>query len=54
MNTLTVDRAQPTAQNDQHDRTNPELRVARGMLWAVAAGGVLWCLIGLAVWFGVH
>lgn len=35
-------------------RINTELRAARGLLWSVAGGVVLWCLIGLAVWFAVH
>jgi len=54
MTTLTVDRPQTTAQNDPQGRTNPELRAARGVLWAVVAGGGLWCLIGLAAWFGLR
>jgi hypothetical protein len=50
MDTLTVDKPQVIVRSDPHDHMNPELRSARGVLWGVAAGGVLWCLIGSALW----
>ena len=54
MDTLIADRPQVTARDDLHSHTNPELRPARGVLWAVGGGGILWCLIGSALWFGIH
>ncbi len=54
MDTLTLDKRQTVPRSDVSGCTNPELRAARGMLWAIAGGGALWCLIGVAAWFGLH
>jgi hypothetical protein len=52
MDTLVVDNPPVIVESDPNDRVNSELRPARGMLWAVVAGGALWCVIGSAIWFG--
>ena len=54
METLTVYRPQTTAQAGLHNHTSFPLRAARGMVWAVVGGGILWCLIGSALWLGFH
>jgi hypothetical protein len=54
MDILIVDNPQAIAESDPNDHANAELRSARGVLWAVIAGGLLWCLIGSALWFGLH
>ena len=54
MDTLTIGKSQIAPIRDVPDHTNPELRAARGLLWGILGGGALWCLIGLATWFGLH
>ncbi len=52
MEALSIEKPPASITNDQKNHTNVELRAARGVFWGVAAGAALWCLIGLAAWFG--
>jgi hypothetical protein len=54
MDTLIVDKSQVVTRTDSPAHMNSELRASRGVLRGVVAGVILWCLVGLAVWFGFH
>ena len=54
MDTLIVDKPQVATKTDPHHYAHSELRASRGVLRGVMIGGILWCLVGLAVWLGLR
>ena len=54
MEALSIEKPPVSLGNDQKSHSNAELRAARGMLWGVVIGGIVWGLIGLAAWIALR
>jgi|HubBroStandDraft_2_1064218.scaffolds.fasta_scaffold3553684_1 hypothetical protein len=54
MDALSIEKPAVSLRDDQKSHRNAELRAPRGMLWGVVIGGIVWGLIGLAVWIALR
>lgn len=54
MEALSIEKPPVSLRNDQKSHGNAELRAARGMLWGVVIGAIVWGLIGLAAWIALR